>query len=373
MRHAQTKRRVISRGTVALLGLFAFLATNSLGIAQTPALEVFYNRLEPKESFKYKWKGEEKLCNVGAFRWEVPESDFATGGLDRNFTGYCAEILVPMYAGKLYRFQVQSLDDPQAYGLPATPEGATAATRRATLIRELFGRYYAKNPPAEDTFAFQVALWELTQETEPADGAAKFDVFAGDFQADYPKDEAPAFVTKAQQYLDSLTGDDTPYYTNEAIDRRELIRLQGIANAEGVVAQSQLALRYKNGGATAPGAGSTLGGNVAGGAGGGGTGGNPGGGGGGGSGLGGGTGGGGGLITGGGGGGSGGGGPGGGGPGGGGPGGVTPPPTGGGHNKPPTGGGKTTPVPAPAGIVLGILAMGAIASARIYTKLVRKA
>src|SRR5205809_539679 len=83
---------------------------------------------------------------------------------------------------------------------PATAEGIQATQRRATLVRELFGRYYAKNPAAEDVFAFQVAIWELTMEPEPANNEpAKFDLFAGDFQADYPKDMAPAFVLKAQK------------------------------------------------------------------------------------------------------------------------------------------------------------------------------
>ena len=125
-------------------------------------------------------------------------------------------------------------------------------------VKELFGRHYrdpiGKSVNTEDAVAFQIALWEVIQETEPAEGQAKLDLFAGDFQANYARADAPAYVLKAQQYLDSLTGNDALYYENPDLKGRELIRLQGIENADKVVAQSQFALRYVNGGG-APGAG----------------------------------------------------------------------------------------------------------------------
>src|SRR5829696_4628471 len=79
-----------------------FLALSSRASAQTPELEVYYKSLEPKEPFKYRWKGKEGVVTAGVFRWEVPAPErggtFGTGGLDRNFTGYCAEVLVPIVA-----------------------------------------------------------------------------------------------------------------------------------------------------------------------------------------------------------------------------------------------------------------------------------
>jgi len=205
---------------------------------------------------------------------------------------------------------------------------------------------------------------------EPMDRAATFDVFAGTFQVNYPKDEAPAYVALAQTYLDSLTGNDAIYYENPELKGRELVRLQGIENAEGVVAQSQYALRYINGGA--PGIGpfaSALGTSGAGGLGGIGAGGI-------GAGLGAGeaAGGGGPLLTTGGFGGT--------------PSTTTTPgggpptstttrvPAGGPGTSTVTitthGGGGGTPVPAPTGIVLGLVALGTLATRRIYTRLVQK-
>ncbi|MBN9118677.1 MAG: hypothetical protein J0I06_05895 [Planctomycetes bacterium] len=247
--------RTITRARLAALAAVLPLAllAQSRAFGQEPALEVFYTKLEPKEQFKYKWKGKEAVCSAGVFRWEVPASEFGTNGLDRNFTGYCAEVLVPIVADKLYRFRVNSIYAPSNYGLALDdPKAPLAAECRARYIQELFGRYFrdpvekAVNP--EEAIALQVALWEIIQESEPAEGEPKRDLFAGDFQANYPRADAPAYVLKAQQYLDSLTGDDSLYYENPDLRGRELIRLMGIENAQGVVAQSQFALRYVGGG-----------------------------------------------------------------------------------------------------------------------------
>lgn len=350
---------------VVLLTVGIVLGFSSRSLAQTPSLQAYYDKLDPTTPFKYLWKGEEKTCNVGAFHWRIPESQFSTGGLDRNFTGYCAEIDVPIVAGNTYYFRQLSIYEPRSYGLENTADGIRATQRRATLIKELFGRYYFENKTAHpvETFAFQVALWELTHETEPIDRSASFDLFAGDFQANYPKDQAPEFVLLAQAYLDSLTGNDSVYYSNQDINGRELIRLQGIPNAEGLVAQSQYALRYINGGApgVSPFAGllgnngaglGGLGGGIGPGIGAGGlgagdipTGGGP-------------------LLG-----------------VGGGSTGSTPtssgssPPTGGGSRVPgggPSGTPPPTPVPAPAGLALGLVAVAAFASRRIYSRLSQK-
>jgi hypothetical protein len=241
---------------VAALPLTVGLASRASG--QHPSLEVFYKKLEPREQFKYKWKGKEAACTAGVFRWEVPETEFGTNGLDRNFTGYCAEVRVPITAEKLYRFRVNSLYDVKNYEGLANKEGMElAAQKRVIYIRELFGRYFRdpvlKPVNPEEAIALQIALWEVIQESEPAEGNVKFDLFAGDFQADYPRDQAPAYVLTAQKYLDSLVGDDDIFYENADLRGRELIRLQGIENADKVVAQSQFALRYMNGGASSSG------------------------------------------------------------------------------------------------------------------------
>jgi hypothetical protein len=250
--------RTLLRALVVVLPLA--LLTQSRVSGQEPALEVYYSKLEPKEEFKYRWKGKPAVANAGVFRWEVPETEFGTNGLDRNFTGYCAELLVPITAEKTYRFRVNSLYAPANYALADDDKAVLAAQRRAIYIQELFGRFFRdpvlKSANPVESVALQVALWEVIQETEPAEGEPARDLFAGDFRADYERANAPAYVLKAQEYLDSLTGNDALFYENPDLRGRELVRLMGIANASGVVAQSQFALRYAGGGGvggTAPG------------------------------------------------------------------------------------------------------------------------
>ena len=247
MSHTRVRARLVA--LVAALPLALILQTRAH--AQEPVLEVFYRKLEPKEQFKFKWKGMEAECVAGVFRWDVPQSEFGTNGLGRHFTGYCAEVLVSITADKMYRFQTNKTDAPANYNLAGVAKDKIddAAKRRTRLVEELFGRYF-RDPVLKpineiDAVAFQIALWEIIQESEPAEGDLKLDLFAGDFQANYPKADAPAFVVKAQQYLDSLTGrDDVMFFMNDDLRGRELIRLQGMEGAEGV-AQSQFALRYK--------------------------------------------------------------------------------------------------------------------------------
>jgi len=241
-----------NRIPVAALGaVLVAITIHSAASGQTPALEVFYTKLEPKEQFKFKNKDKAATASAGVFRWEVPETDFGTNGLDRNFTGYCSEIMVPMTANKSYRFQIGSVAAPENYSVADSPEPERAAQRRVKYIQELFGRYYrdaqARAVNDDEAVGFQLALWELIQESEPADGEAKFDLFAGSFQANYPPDEVPASAKKAQEFLGSLSGNDALFFENPDLRGRELIRLKGIPNADGTIAQSQFALRYAGG------------------------------------------------------------------------------------------------------------------------------
>src|SRR5262249_44824589 len=133
-----TRARLVALSCVVPLALL--LTTRASG--QEPNLEVFYNKLEPKEQFKYKVKGKEATASAGVLHWEVPKSQFSTGGFDRNFTGYCSEVQVPISTGKSYSFKMGSLYAPDNYSVSASPAPEKAAQKRATLIKELFGRHY---------------------------------------------------------------------------------------------------------------------------------------------------------------------------------------------------------------------------------------
>ena len=303
---------------------------------------------------------------VGILDWVVPAEEFGTAGMDREFRTYCAEAPVPVTAGSTYKFEVKLPTVTEAYKLEDTEEGKAEAYRRSLYVRELFGRYYVPSlADARVAKAFQIALWEIIHETPwAADKPAPLDLDKGSFTAAKVQDD-PETVALAKEYLKTLTGNDNVFYENPDLAGRELVWMKGLSSpgANNEVAQSQFALQYvRGGGVNAANVNSVPVGGIGGGfgaIGGGGGGGLFGGGAGGGSG--------GGLFGGGG--------------GGGGFSNTTPPtrtppitttppttvvpPV----NRPPTGPPDTTnPVPAPAGIVLGFIAIGALLGRRAFVK-----
>lgn len=363
----------------------AVFVTAVAAYGQNPQFSALYQGADPKGDFSFIWK--EKGGNftrpVGRLRWEVPPSEFSTGGMDRSFTGFCSEPLVPIVAGNLYRYEVQSPEIPEIYGLPNNDDGVRAASRRAKYVRELFGKHYLNALKADDNvtpLAFQAALWEIVHESEFPDVPAPFNLFTGNFRANYPNvEQSPPYIQQAQSYLTAMTGDDlATFYDNTAIAGRELVHMKGLVNAEnGLVAQSQFGLRDPgagggvpgfNGGTATPGNGAMGGGFGGGGFGGGNGFGGPG------------------IFAGGNGsgGGSGGGGnnftnstppssqnpntP------GGGPSTNPPPTTGGGPptEQPDNPGGGNNPVPAPAGALLGVIAIGVLAGRRAIARVHHK-
>ena len=242
-----------SRG-LCLLAVAAGLLLCGPAFAQNPIITATYQGAGARDTFAFKWKEKGQYTkSVGTLHWDVPVSQFGTSGLDRAFDTYCAEALVPIHAGKTYRFEVQSPETPEAYGLPDTEAGRKESVRRTSFVRELFGRQFLTTLKVNEQTAakaFQVALWEVMQESSAAaDVANPFDLFDGNFRADYPNlEQAPAHVKRAQDYLKELTGNDSAFYENPALAGRELVYLKGLPNENGEVGQSQLALRYVSGG-----------------------------------------------------------------------------------------------------------------------------
>lgn len=59
---------------------------------QNPVIDATYLRVDPKDTFKFKWKekGGEFTRTVGLLHWDVPGSDLDTAGMGRNFRTFCA-------------------------------------------------------------------------------------------------------------------------------------------------------------------------------------------------------------------------------------------------------------------------------------------
>lgn len=212
-----------------------------------PVVSMRYKELTNREEFKFVVANRGEFTKpVGDMNFEFPQGTAPAAGLAADQRTFCIEPLVPIFAGRLYDFAVGPVNDPASYGLPDTLDGKAAAERRAVYIRELYGRYYADT--IEDnkvaTAGFQTALWELAGETQVPDGPLPFNLFTGAFKANYPNEaEAPEYVKTGQRYLQSLTGDDSSFRDAKVLQGLDLVRLNGLAGADGLTPQSQLALR----------------------------------------------------------------------------------------------------------------------------------
>jgi hypothetical protein len=264
--------------TRLLLWLLAALGWGATALAQEPVVDpdkpvvtLKYRDITNRQEFKFKVADKGEFSKpVGEMNFEFPEGTSPSNGMDATQRTFCVEPLVPIYAGRLYDFQLQSTTEPKYYSLPETPEGKLEAQKRLTYIRELYGRNYADtvNDPKVSSPAFQVALWKIVGETNVPEGPMPFNLFAGNFQASYPNEaESPEFVQLAQKYLQALTGDDAPFRDSTLLSGMQLVRLNGLPGADGFVPQAQLALRT---GGNTPGSSGTSSGGGGGAAGGGG-------------------------------------------------------------------------------------------------------
>lgn len=221
---------------------------------EEPAVTATYLGIEDRQDFAFTSKPQGEIIRpVGLLTWNVPVSSLSTMGLDRNFKSFCAEPFVTVTTGMTYGFAIDPIDKPSIYGLPDNEAGRDTARRKAKFLRELHGRYYADTLPGskagpEARAAFQAAVWEVMIETELPDGPMPLNLFTGTFQANYPKEaDAPQFVQMAQQYVTSLTGNDQSFFENPQFAGMQLVRLTGLVGPTGAVAQSQLAGRLISG------------------------------------------------------------------------------------------------------------------------------
>ena len=229
-----------------------------------PVISMRYKELTNRDEFKIAIANRGEFTKpVGDMKFEFPQGFVPSAGLAADQRTFCIEPLVPMFAGRQYDFALGPVNDPVSYGLPDTVEGKAAAERRAVYLRELYGRFYADT--TEDnkvaTDGFQAALWEIAGESQVPDGPLPFNLFTGTFKANYPVEaEAPEFVRTGQRYLQSLTGDDSSFREANALQGLELVRLTGLVGADGLMPQSQLALRAAPGDLAGAGGGNGAGG-----------------------------------------------------------------------------------------------------------------
>gem|GEM_PF-6521588 len=214
-----------------------------------PELKLNYRELTQRQQLQFKMKDSGELTRpVGILNWDFPPSEFAQLGFDTYPQTFCIEPLIPVVGGTNYGFNIDPFGQPRDFlGLKDDEDGKRDSARRNKYVRELYGKHYSELLKKPETYgpAFQTALWELISETDvPANQNSPFDLTTGTFQSNYANlNASPAHVQLAQTMLRGLNGDDTTFGTNPDLAGRQLVRLNGVKDADGVLAQAQIGLR----------------------------------------------------------------------------------------------------------------------------------
>lgn len=147
----------------------------------------------PSLSFQYKLGGSDGSASAGGLHWHNPGG---SGGLPTDFVTFCDELTQHIGLGGTYTYVKAQVQDTPFPGPGSPTPGFGMGDAKANLVRELWGtfRNLAVDPTTEA--AFQIAIWEIVNDTG-------LDLGAGNFQARY-SGPLPAQVTQAQTWLSSL-------------------------------------------------------------------------------------------------------------------------------------------------------------------------
>lgn len=148
---------------------------------------------------------------AGKFLW-TRSGGTEVGNPGHDFTTFCIEMNQEINFGGTYTYDVVSLDKG---GTHFAGPGVGMGAARADLISELWGRHYSEIVGNDTAAAFQIAVWEIVEDSNNRN------LRAGQFRIrDAGTRSAPAYVSLAQQWLDSLNGHG-PKAVLEAISSRE--------------------------------------------------------------------------------------------------------------------------------------------------------
>ena len=232
----------------ALLAYIALL-TPAIAVAagDAPVVNLTYQGVTNPGEFAFTFADRGAFTKpAGLMRFDLAPGALPAGGVGPAQVGYCCDPLTPIVAERTYPFAVESLTLPKHYGLPDDFEGRKRADRRVVALKELYGRNYQAvlDDPAKLNAAFQVAVWEVIQEPDlPGGLAPNYDLFGGQFKSSAKNlESAPAFVQDAQKFVTALNGDESRFGSVDSLRRMDLVRLTGVAGADGIAAQSQIAL-----------------------------------------------------------------------------------------------------------------------------------
>lgn len=183
------------RNIASFLAL-AFVA----GSAQATTVGATFNGVSPSVSISYSLNGgASATTNAGRFNWTQNSGPALSS--TPNFVTFCIELNQGIPGGVVQ----YSLVAPSAAPVPG-PQGSPMGAARADLLSELFGRFYATAlTSTNNSAAFQLAVWEITQDNATSGGNPSLNLTSGNFKVTNST-VGSTVATTAQAWLNALNG-----------------------------------------------------------------------------------------------------------------------------------------------------------------------
>src|SRR5207245_1738591 len=88
--------RIVAALTIGALATSASVAQDPPPLneaAKTVQVVAYYQGLNPRADFAFKWNGQPNTRSVGLLNWSVPGDRLSTGNMGRDFRTFCAQTL----------------------------------------------------------------------------------------------------------------------------------------------------------------------------------------------------------------------------------------------------------------------------------------
>ncbi len=171
-----------------------FVASSAVAVAAlagTQAQAVFsvtYNGVSPSASVSISQNSGGSYSNITAGKVNLTGAANAPANLQGQFASFCIQLNQGISNGSTY-------NDFSTIALASAPVPGTAmGSSKALLISELWGRFYSGLSTSTKYAAFQVAIWEIVNDTG-------LSLTGGTFRA-----ASSTVRTQAQTYLSALNG-----------------------------------------------------------------------------------------------------------------------------------------------------------------------
>lgn len=179
------RTKLLIQGTWAVLALcFGLSSANAANVT------AMFVDVDPGQNLTYSLNGVHHGTKSGVFNFTN-----ATGYLNGDLQNFCIAISQPISSGDVVTFTVDQLQN-------APKPGSGMGPDRANLIEELYGRHFTDTQTADGAAAFQLAIWEITTETQTNSGKLVLNLTGGIFRAL----TTAGWVTTSQTWLNELNG-----------------------------------------------------------------------------------------------------------------------------------------------------------------------